>query len=380
MTKTSVFFLALAGAAFLACGDDHGGDVDADPGPDIDAGTATPDASLASSTAFLVAGDFGSGTGIASTIDIPALTVNQNVVAGVASDDPALRYEGGKLYIINRFGRDNITILDAATLTFEGQVSTGAGSNPQDVAARGSNLYVAALAAPGVLKIDAQGAIEIIDLSALDENDGIPDCSSIYRVGSTLVVTCGILDNFVPAGPGKVAFIDSNDDTIIDVLDLGTDNPFGFIQPAGGMLDGELLVPTVTFGADLLTGCVERISVAPAPSVAGCLVENSDLGGYASGLAYGPDDTLYIAVTEGWDANGVVSKVVTYDVAAGQVGQDTLTPPEQRIFDVAHCPTGEWLFADGAGGIRVYDAEGSELTSDLLDIGLPPTGNAMVCY
>lgn len=335
----------------------------------------------ADTRAFIVAGDYTSGMGLASTIAIPSLEVIRNVIAGVASDDPVLRLHDGRLYIVNRFGHDNITILDAASLSLIEQISTGPGTNPQDVAVRGETLYVAALAAPGILVIENGSVSGTIDLASLDP-DGVPDCSSVYLVDELLFVTCGLLRDFAPVGPGKVVVIDTSTSTVLTTFDLVNANPVGFLRqmPVTGALAGDLLISTVLFGEDLTTGCLERIGVGPAPASRGCLIENAALGGYATGYAYGPDDTIYVAVTTGFDIDGTVARVMTYDVETGMLGATAITPEEQRVFDLTRCPDGEWIFADARGGIRVYDADGQELTQDVLDIGLPPTGHGMVCY
>ncbi len=130
----------------------------------------------------------------------------------------------------------------------------------------------------------------------------------------------------------------------------------------------------------MTTGCIERFSVTPTAQSRGCLVTNDTLGGYATGVAHGPDDTLYLAVTTGFDANGSVAHVITYDVQGETIAPQPLSEPGERIFDLALCPTGEWIFADGAGGMRVYGSDGQQLTTEVLDIGLPPTGSGVVCY
>lgn len=374
----------LATCAVLgACGDNLGAPPDASVPAAPDAGEPAPDAGV-SATAFVVAGDY-MGTGIASTIALPAGTVAQNVAAGVASGDPAVRHHGDRIYIINRFGADNVTVLDAGSFELIAQISTGAGSNPQDVAARGSTLYVAALNAPGILVLDVErpgdGVIQTIDLSALDPADGLPDCGSIYLVEDTLYATCGLLQNFAPVGPGKVAIIDAASGTLTGSIDLETSNPVGFLQPApaGSALAGDLLVATVDFGA-LTTGCIERIRTGDAPE-AGCLVENQALGGYASDLAAGADDTLYLAIIRGYGAGGPDAVMTSYDLGASQLRPAPISPAEQRIFDVAWCPGDLLLAADAErGGVRVYAADGSELTDDALDVGLPPVSNGTVCF
>lgn len=385
MRAMTGWMLASCAAVLGACGDNLGApSPDASlPAPAPDAATPAPDAG-ASAIAFAVAGDY-MGTGIASTIALPERTVAQNVVAGVASGDPVVRHHDGRIYIVNRFGADNVTVLDASTYALIEQISTGAGSNPQDVAAQGSTIYVAALNAPGILVLDVErpddGVIQTIDLSALDPADGLPDCNSVYLVGDTLYATCGLLQNFQSTGPGKVAIIDAGARTFTTSIDLETANPVSFLQPApaGSALAGDLLVATVDYGA-LTTGCIERIRTGATPS-AGCLVQNQALGGYAGDIAASADDTLYLAIIRGYGAGGPDAVLTSYDLAAGQVRQSPISPAGQRIFDVAWCPGDLILAADAErGGMRVYAADGSELTDDVLDIGLPPVSNGAVCF
>lgn len=331
---------------------------------------------------FAVAGDFA-GTGIASTVAIPSLEVQQNVVAGVASDDPVVRKHGENLYIINRFGHNNITILDASSYALVAQISTGPGSNPHDVAVRGSTIYVAAHDSPGVLLLDAArpgaGAVETVDLSALDP-DGIPNCTAIYMQGDTILAVCGVLDaSFDPRGPGQVAVIDSTDNALRTSFALSTPNPIGRLvaTPPDSVLGGDLLIGTVDFAQGLTSGCIERITMGPSPSSLGCLIDNETLGGYATAYQVGSDDKLYIAVTTGYDAMGAIGHLATYDLVSETLSEP-VSPPDQRINGLVRCPTGHWVLTDAAGGLRVYSAAGDELTTGLLDIGLPP-GSA-ICY
>lgn len=377
-----VLFSAFLGAGLAvgatACSDDGGNDQ-----PDAAPADAAPnvDAPVVPGTGFLVAGDFVA-TGVASTISIPGLEVTPNISAGLASSDPVVRKYGDTLYIINRFGHDNITLVDANSFTLIDQISTGAGTNPQDVAVVGDKMYVAAFNSPGVVTIDSEGTLDSIDLSALDAMDGIPDCNSLYLVDTMLVVTCELLFNFNPAGPGRVAVIDTANDTLVTDFALETANPIGLIRatPTDSALGGDLLVGTVEFNAGLTTGCIERISVSPAIESDGCMIQNSELGGYVTGMDYGLDDQLYIGVTRAFDAEGPVAEVLAYDAAGGVLDNVAVSDPNERAFDVAVCPGGQLLFADSYGGIRVYNADGSQLTTELLDIGLPPIGSGMVCY
>ncbi|WP_428267296.1 YncE family protein [Haliangium sp.] len=374
---------------------------------------------------WAVAGDFR-GTGVLSAIEVPPapgasadpgadpsvaieppvdFTVEIGAIAGVVDDDPVVTSDGDTLYIVNRFGADNVTVIDLSTRTLIAQVSTGPGTNPQDVVARGRRLYVAALAAPGLLVIDLdqsdQGVVAIIDLSQLDPDDGRPDCHALAVVGDYLYASCGVLDErFSPRGPGKVVVIDLATDELVQIVDLSTANPVGrlTVAPAGGPLAGALLVATVDFAnlsdGDLTRGCLERIDLAsgPAPgpsqpaTARGCLIDNQALGGYVSTHVHEPDGSvLHLVVTEGYGPDGAVSHAIDYDLQADQLQERHLTPPSEAPIDLVRCPNGTIVGADArAGGIRVYDpnpAAGvwTQRTQSALDIGLPPVERGLVC-
>lgn len=380
---------AFALAALGACGDNLSPALPDAAAPDAavpdaalpDGSPGTPDAGVVA-RGFAVAGDF-MGTGVATSIAPADLSVSQNVAAGIASGDPVVRYHDGRLLIVNRFGADNVTVIDADDYSLIAQISTGAGSNPQDVAVKGDTLYVAALSASGVLVLDlaqpSEGVQETIDLASLDD-DGVPDCHSLQLVGDELYVSCGRLENFAPTGPGAIAVIDTTSNSVVDDFDLTTENPVGFLQaaPAGSALAGDLLVATVDFG-DLASGCVERIATAE-PRAATCLIGNQELGGYAIDFAVGDDDELYLAVVSGFDG-GVQAALTSYDLVADSLRDEPLSPAEQSIVDIAWCPDGLLLSADAsAGGLRIYDSAGGERTNAALDIGLPPVNNGLVCY
>ena len=66
-------------------------------------------------------------------IDVDAPWTADVNVEGVGSD-PKVRHALGRHYVINRFLGDNIQIIDPATFQTIRQFSTGAGTNPQDIA------------------------------------------------------------------------------------------------------------------------------------------------------------------------------------------------------------------------------------------------------
>lgn len=387
MTKNFSLIVSIPGLglglALLACGDNR---ALPDAGAPIDAPAGPP-------RAVVVAGDFVSGhPGVLSTLDPATRMVMPNVGPALAvGADPILRHFGGELFIINRI-ENNVTILDDQTLALKEQLGTGAGTNPQDVAVRGQKLFVATFGGTGLLVLTRGSATPVaVDLSA-DDPDGKPNCNSVYLVGTDAYVSCGLLDNadkFKPRGPGKVYIVDSTTNAIKTSLTLGHANPFGVFEqvpaaaPSGA---GELLMPTALFpvppSTALPSGCIERITTGATPAAAGCLINNTDLGGYASRIAFQIDKEgalLWVAAPTTYPK----SDLRAYDMSINSLWAGPLNAANQAIGDLALCPGGELVLADttmNANGLRVYSGA-AELTKAVQPIGLPPSSShGLVCY
>jgi len=343
--------------------------------------------------AVVVAGDFTMGhPGVLSTLDPATGRVSANVGPALAvGDDPVLRHFGHELFIVNRSDGNNVTILDDRTLAFTAQLGTGPGSNPQDVAVLGNKLYVATYGTKGVTVLTrGSTATTVIDLSG-DDPDGLPNCESVYLVGRDLYVACQLLDNsqefLPPRGPGKVYVVDTTTNAIKARLTLGHQNPFSLIEqiPAGAPHAGDLVVGTVFF--DDNTGCVERIAVGSAPSAAGCLVDNTDLGGYASRVDFqvdGASAVTFLAVPGPFVPKmPPTSALRALDMPTSALWSGPLNAVSEVIGDLVICPEGEIVVTDTAfpvSGLRIYDGA-TERTPAAQPIGLPPTStHGLVCY
>ncbi len=362
-----------------ACGD----------GKEVDA--PMPDAPVTReiTQALVVSGDFDM-SGVMSRLDLETTTMHQNVSStGIVSGDPVLRQIGDRIYVINRSATSSITVLDANTLDLVDQYGTGAGSNPQDVAVAGNALYVPALGTAGVIKINTStAAMSTIDLSSLD-TDGHPDCVSAYTVGSKVYVSCGTLDeNFSPRGAGKLAVIDTSNDSLATTVTLPTPNPYNFIvqSPAGSVFAGDLLVPMLPSFTNYSTGCIARVSTGASPT-ATCAagLANSDIGGTVIHMDVAPEGSMLWMAVGTLDSSFMnpTGSLKGFDLATGELWDAAVSPSTQMVQDVAACKDGSVVVADGtfgASGLRVY-REAAEVTAAPLAIGLPPTfGNAVVCY
>jgi hypothetical protein len=372
----SLAALAALALALAACGDDH------PPQPDAPPARSGPRAVIAAGT--FMAGE----AGVLSALWLEPMEVDQLVApAGAVGDDPMIRRAGGELFVVNRSDGNNVTILDAATFAVKEQLATGAGSNPQDVAVHGDQLFLPAFDAEGVVVVTrGTGARSTIDLSALDP-DGHPNCVSAYTVGDEIYVVCELLDgSYKPRGPGRVAVIDAASRAVKTTFPLAGANPVGALeQLPAGVLGGDLVIPTAeNIIGDPTIGCVERIQTGAAPRSNGCLVTNQALGGYAARLdvqlRFGtPILWLVVSRYDGGARGGLRG----YDLDAQMLWSAAISPPAQVLVDLAVCPNGAIVVADqtmAASGLRLYDGI-MELTAAPMPIGLRPgSSHGLLCY
>jgi DNA-binding beta-propeller fold protein YncE len=375
---------ALVLVLLVACGDGNShttpdAAVTTDSSPTADAPVPTP-------RAIVLGADFSSNTGVVSKLDVTSLQMQSNVVASAATSDPVIRHIGTNLYVINRSVGENVTVLDANTLAVVGQYSTGAGSNPQDVAVVGNKLYVPANGTAGVVVLDNGTVSKTIALdTAVGDPDGKPDCNAAYAVGADVYVTCDLLDaSFSPRGPGKLVVIDSATDTVRTTIALPDKNPQGPLikTPQSSAFGGDLLVSLVPAFDTYTSGCIARITPGMTPT-ATCAtgLNNSDLAGFANGISIG--DAMYVTVVVDQNFSTVSAQLRKVDLATGMLASAPISGSSEQITDVATCPDGSIVTADAtmnAAGVRVFKT-GSERTTSAIPIGLPPIfSGGIVCY
>jgi len=371
--------LLLAGCS----GDSASNAPDAGDGECLCDAASQPDAAPPTSTIVAVSGDYN-GNGVLTTISVPSMEVTVNAVAGVVGGDPVVRAHGDRLVILDRFGGDTVTILNR-DLSLAGQVSTGAGSNPQDTAIIGDTLYVAAFDAAGVLVFDLTnldaGIQNTLDLASLDAADDVPDCNSLFAVGTRLFVSCQILDRttFAPRGNGKVAVLDTTDDSLETVLNLSSSNPTAqFAQTATGDLVFST-APGAIFGASNDAGCVERITTSGTPALAGCMTSNADLNAYPKQVLPQGDSVLFVNVVDFTTAD-------LREVTGTTVSTKALPGLGTNVSNLSACPTGQLVVDDnttGARGLRVFDADGAALGTGPIDVGWSEffsPSNSTICW
>jgi hypothetical protein len=331
--------------------------------------------------------DYKNNVGVMSVVGLPSRTVVQNVVPGAVGGDAVLRANAGKLYVVNRY-TNNITEVtptgtDGQTWVVNKQFSTGAMSNPQDIAFLDNFGYVVTYGDPKIQVWDLSdpaptAPVKTIDLSSATlDSDGNPEAQSIVVKGDRAYVTLDLLDDsFFPRGNGKILVIDLNSDTIVSSFELKYANPYNFIQPFG---DGMVVVSDGDFSGT--TGCIERFSTGATPASETCLLENSALSATIGPMTVTPDEVYFVSST--YDADFHPTSELHRVSSAGVLAPGTLTPHSETPADVAYvAATNQIVYGDTkAGGLRVFDiAAQGEVEGAVMDLGLVPGAvNDIVC-
>ena len=337
---------------------------------------AAPAARAAQSQAYVLTSDFM--TGSLSVVDLDTRAVSLDVEA--IHSDAVARWYQGELYVVNRFGQDNVQVVSGTPPHHTvRQFSTGNGSNPQDIAfVSASKAYVTRYAEPSLLIVNpTTGASPgAIDLSAFADGDGIPDMARMIRVGRWLFVALQRLTSFVPSGTSMVAVVDTEADTVLDVnpalpgtqaIVLAAQNPvttFAY-DPAG-----RRLLVGCTGNLTVLDGGVEAIDPASFQSL-GLVVTEAVLGGDLGDLAWYSGTRSYAIVS---DASFNTS-LVAWNPSTGAAIGPVFSPVGFVLPDCAVNDRGELYLCDNdflAPGVYVFSAATGAPLAGPIGTGLPP--------
>lgn len=334
----------------------------------------------ASPFAFVTTTDYT--TGSCSSIDLDgSYAVTKNI--DLIHSDAVARYYDGYIYIINRKGADYIRILDPGNdFAFVREFSTGGGSNPQDVAfVNPTKMFVTRNDSNTMWIMNPQTGLQTgsIDLSSFADADGCCEMHQMFLYQDHLFVTIQRLDRNIwgPEGTSYMVVIDAEADTIVDTdpvtpgvqsITLTNTNPFSEIQldPATGYL----YVACLGF-LGIFDGGVEVIDPNSLATMGTIFTESSAQG-----------DILDVEIVNGQLGYCLIGNaswytdMISFNPSAGTKTQTIYAGTEWVLQDIDRAPTGELLLADRTPvkpGVRVYDAvTGSEITSNPIDVGLPP--------
>ncbi|HTR96970.1 MAG TPA: FlgD immunoglobulin-like domain containing protein [Candidatus Acidoferrales bacterium] len=354
-------------------------------------------AAAAETRAFLFQTDYT--TGSLSTSTLSPRTPSCDVAS--VNNDASMRYYGGRLYVVNRFGGDNVQVIDPATGGTLLQFSVGNGSNPHDIAfASATHAYVSRFDATDLWVVNpATGAhTGTISLASFADADGLPEMDRLEMVGPLLFVSIERLNRnagYAPADTGLVAVVDTRADTLLDcdparpgvqAIALTLRNPFTAFQwdPASDRL---LIGCAGAFGA--LDGGIEWIDPVALKS-AGVAITEARLGGDVDDVVWGDAGKSWAIVAdlagntrlESWSASadsvlGTIWNPGGYVLADAELNDrgelwvcdNDFSFPKVRVFSAAtDLPLGSDLLCTLPPGSVTFDATSGQIAS------VPATG------
>jgi len=336
----------------------------------------------AQSRAFVLTSDVSNGSLSVVNLDTRACTPDVQP----AGADAFERWFDGNLYIVNRFGGDNIQVVDGTTLNTIHQWSTGNGSNPQDICfVTPTKAYVTRYASADLLILNPQDGTSpgTISLAQFADADGLPEMAHMIRVDKYVFVALQRLNEnagFTPTDSSLVAVIDAVADTVVDTdpllpgkqaIRLERKNPFTEFQ-----FDREtsrlLIGCTGAFGA--LDGGVEWIDPVHFRSL-GTAISESELGGDVNGIVWhGP--THSYAIINDLSFN---TSVVSWDPSTGHKIAAVYAPGGYSVPYMALDDRGELYVCNNSStdpGLHVFSAGPDVHLAGPIDTGLPPAAVA----
>ncbi len=333
--------------------------------------------------AYVVESDFSSGSFSTVNTETRALACNASSV----HSDARVRWYNGQVFVINRFGADNIQVLDGTTSAFVRQFSVGNGSNPYDIAfASPTRAYVARYASADVWIVNpATGAhTGTVSLAALADADGKPEPDRMIMVGPLLFISLQRVDQaggFLPTDSSLVAVVDTRTDALVD-CDAASPGVQGILLP--------LVNPDTPFVFDaprtrLYLGCVGLynvndggiVGVDPVSLTAtGVVATEAALGGDVLDLAWHDDERAYAIVGDA----AFNTSLVRWSPVSGSAEGTLYSPGGFSLADVEITPDGSEVWACnssfGSPGLRVFSTVTGLLVAGPLFCVLPPQGIA----
>jgi hypothetical protein len=301
------------------------------------------------------------------------------------NNDASLRFYDGLLYVVNRYGGDNVQVIDPSTYATVRQFSVGNGSNPHDIAfASPSKAYVSRYDATDLWIVNPATGVHTgtISLAGFADADGNPEMDRLVVAGPYLFVSLEILNrnnNYLPADTARVAVIDTRADTLVDcdptrpgvqAIALQLRNPFTSFQfdPA----TSRLLIGCVgnTGGTD---GGIERIDPVNLVST-GVAITGAALGGDVDDVVWGDANKSWAIVA---DPSGN-TKFVTWSATSGTVTSTLWNPGGYVLADAEKNDQGEvWVCDNSFSSPRVRRfstttdlAVGSDITCTLPSVAV----------
>lgn len=339
---------------------------------------AASPAFAAQAKAFVFGTDWTTGSLSAANLATRA----QSCDVSSPASDASLRFHDGRLYVVNRFGGDNVQVVNPATYATTLQFSVGNGSNPHDIAfASATKAYVTRYESADLWIVNPQTGAHTgtISLAAYADADGKPEMDRLMMVGPLLFVSIQRIDRpggYLPDDTAYVAVVDTRADTLVDcdpalpgrqAIRLQLTNPVTAFQfdPATSRL---LIGCAGNYAA--LDGGIEWVDPVNLAS-AGVAITEAALGGDVSDVAWKDAQKSYAIVAD-LAAN---TSLVRWRASDGTLLGTLWAPGGYSLSDAELNDRGElWVCRNSFSGsaLRVYSVATDTPAGGDLHCTLPP--------
>ena len=270
-----------------------------------DSSSSSNDTDMGSALILVFGSDYSTGElrwgdPDSSTLSEASLSFNQ---------DSKLVANGQYLFVLERLGADNISLVDVSLLN-EGsaavtkQLALSSGANPSDIVVideskawlsqEGNDTLLQIN--PSTLKI--QKSVSLAKYTVAGNVS--PNMVDLVLTGDTLIALLQRLDQYSPTRPGLIVLFNASTGSVLDTISLLTSNP-----TAMAMYKGKLLVTTngaynASYGldADNKRG-IEQVDLTKGSSK--LLATGEDFGGGLNGLALDTQNGIaYVPVYIAW--------------------------------------------------------------------------------
>jgi hypothetical protein len=236
-------------------------------------------------------------------------SVSRNIISGLYTDLSIKAY-GDDVFILERFGKDNVVKYNAREKAVVYQESLGEGVNIQDIAVISeTKAYISCLQNKDLIVFDpsAGAKTSTIDLSRFntyagtDSAEAYPYASALAVYGDYLYIACQRLNSsFEPADTSLIAVIDTRTDEVAGSIKLNKKNPASM-----DVFGDRLLVSSSGDWFDPATSGVEMIDLTNNQNL-GLIADGSAFGGSLGKAIFVSQNKAYATVTVGWPNNHII--------------------------------------------------------------------------
>lgn len=297
---------------------------------------------------------------------------------GVFSD-AVVRSFGGYLYVIERYGADNIMKFNPAKTNDSGicyQEHLGDGWNPQDIEFLSeTKAYVSCQGTPKILIFNPAGGTVTgsIDISAYTFNpdsNSSPHAADLQLAGTFLYAMLQRRNGFNPGAPTLLLKISTSTDRIVDTIALTYKNGY-----AMSYADNALYISNPGSNYSVGDGAVEKVDLSTKTVTT--IIDEDDLGGNPNEIVHKSGSRFYVTNYIGWKN----VKVVEIDVENKTI-VETLPKIKDAFGGIFYDKTDDLLYVGerdslecGVRKFRDNEQTGQTITSSET---LPPSGLVVV--